>query len=134
MKRKGAAADCHVSQLTDSDAAAPPVLKKAAPKSSHHVSQLSDSDGAARGGVSEAPVPALKKGTKSSAGSADFIAVQIGDKAAVQSKSSNSVLKGTEVDNLKTAELLAREMNKGRSVDDLKYLIFLMESVQQAHH
>ena len=87
-----------------------------------HVTQLSESDCAAE--------PSLSLQKKRS--NHKFYAVETtSGKAAVHSQPKGEVVEGTEVNELKTAELLARELNKGRTMDDVRYLIALMESAQQ---
>ena len=53
-----------------------------------------------------------------------------GKAAAVHSKSLGGIVEGTEVKDINTASVLAQEFNKGRTLDDVKFLMSLMESAQ----
>ena len=73
-----------------------------------------------------------------SASPAIFSAVSIksdkatsGKAAAVHSKTLGDIVKGTEVKDINTAIVLAKEFNKGRTLDDVKFLMSLMESAQR---
>lgn len=91
-------------------------------KSVSNVASLTDSDPA----PCEVAAPKPKKKT------ANFSAINVDSAlAAVHSKSSNGVVNGTEVKEFSQAEVLAKELNKGRSLDDVKFLASLMSRAQQ---
>lgn len=91
-------------------------------KAVSNVAALTESDPA----PCEVAAPNAKKSAS------NFSAVKVNSElAAVHSKSSNGVVKGTEVKEFSQAEVLAKELNKGRSLDDVKYLASLMERARQ---
>lgn len=94
-------------------------------KTLSHVGELTESDCAPAG------LPDPLKPTKKQHNPV-FSAVKLSSgKAAVHSHKLGGVVKGTEVNDMATAEVVAKELNKGRQLDDVKYLISLMESAQQ---
>lgn len=88
-----------------------------------HVSLLSESDAAE---------PSLSSQKKQSSGLKYYAVETTGGKAAVHCSALKAVVDGTEVSKFSNAEVIAHELNKGRAIDDVKYLIALMESGQQS--
>ena len=94
-------------------------------KAVSHVSMLSESDAAAE--------PSSLSSSHKKQSSGKYYAVETtGGKAAVHCSASKAVVDGTEVSKFSNAEVIAHELNKGRAINDVKYLIALMESEQQS--